>query len=73
MQQLHSFTAGNTTIKSAFDMALHDIAAKNAGLPLYQFLGGEKRVVESDITIGIDSPPTMAMKALILRLRGQAS
>jgi L-alanine-DL-glutamate epimerase-like enolase superfamily enzyme len=63
LQQLHNFTAGNTTIKSAFDMALYDIAAKHAGLPLYQFLGGERRIVESDITIGIASPAEMAIKA----------
>ena len=70
LQQLHSFTAGNTTIKSAFDMALYDIAAKNAGLPLYQFLGGEKRVVESDITIGIASPGAMAEKAVAFKQSG---
>jgi L-alanine-DL-glutamate epimerase-like enolase superfamily enzyme len=70
LQQLHSFTAGNTTIKSAFDMALYDIAAKNAGLPLYQFLGGEKREVESDITIGIAGPATMALKALDFKASG---
>ncbi|RFZ85486.1 dipeptide epimerase [Mucilaginibacter terrenus] len=64
LQQLDSFTAGNTTIKSAFDMALYDIVAKNAGLPLYKFLGGEKRSVESDITIGIGSPEVMAKKAV---------
>lgn len=64
LQQLHSFTAGNTTIKSAFDMALYDIAAKNAGLPLYRYLGGEKREVESDITIGIAPPDVMAQKAI---------
>jgi L-alanine-DL-glutamate epimerase-like enolase superfamily enzyme len=70
LQQLHNFTAGNTTIKSAFDMALYDIAAKNAGLPLYRFLGGEKRVVESDITIGIASPEEMAGKAIEFRYSG---
>ena len=64
LQQLHDFTAGNNTIKSAFDMALYDIAAKNVGLPLYKFLGGEKRVVETDITIGIGSPDDMAAKAI---------
>ncbi len=70
LQQLNGFTAGNTTIKSAFDMALYDIAAKNAGLPLYQFLGGEKRVVESDITIGIASPAVMADKAVAFKQSG---
>jgi L-alanine-DL-glutamate epimerase-like enolase superfamily enzyme len=70
LQQLHDFTAGNTTIKSAFDMALYDIAAKNAGLPLYQFLGGEKREVESDITIGIAEPEIMAEKAIGFKASG---
>lgn len=63
LQQLHNFAAGNTTIKSAFDLALYDIAAKNAGLPLYRFLGGEKRLVKTDITIGIDTASAMANKA----------
>src|SRR6201992_1658339 len=70
LQQLHDFTAGNSTIKSAFDMALYDIAAKNAGLPLYQFLGGSNRKVESDITIGIASPELMAQKALDFKKAG---
>ena len=64
LQQLHDFTAGNSTIKSAFDIALYDIAAKNAGLPLYQFLGGSKRKIETDITIGIAEPEAMAQKAM---------
>ena len=70
LQQLHDFIAGNGTIKSAFDMALYDIAAKNAGLPLYQFLGGKKRVVESDITVGIASPEAMAARAAEFRQSG---
>ncbi|MBC7721989.1 MAG: dipeptide epimerase, partial [Pedobacter sp.] len=40
MNELHSFTAGNYTAKSAFDLALYDIAATQAHKPLYQFLGG---------------------------------
>jgi L-alanine-DL-glutamate epimerase-like enolase superfamily enzyme len=70
LQQLHDFTAGNTTIKSAFDMALYDIAAKDAKLPLYQFLGGEKRIVETDITIGIGTPEKMAQKAIEFKQSG---
>jgi L-alanine-DL-glutamate epimerase-like enolase superfamily enzyme len=70
LQQLHDFTAGNTTIKSAFDMALYDIAAKNAGLPLYRFLGGERRAVETDITIGIAPPEVMAERAVEFKEAG---
>ncbi len=70
LQQLHAFTAGNSTIKSAFDMALYDIAAKNAGLPLYQYLGGSRRPVETDITIGIASPEEMAKKAVDFKANG---
>jgi L-alanine-DL-glutamate epimerase-like enolase superfamily enzyme len=70
LQQLDDFIARNATIKSAFDMALYDIAAKNAGLPLYQFLGGQKREVETDITIGIAKSEQMAKKAVALKQSG---
>jgi L-Ala-D/L-Glu epimerase len=64
MTELHAFTAFNATIKSAFDMALYDIAAKAAQLPLYQYLGGTtKKALETDITVGIGSPETMAEQA----------
>jgi len=70
LHQLHLFAANNTTIKSAFDMALYDIAAKNAGLPLYEYLGGTRRVIESDITIGIASPVLMAERAIAFKKSG---
>ncbi len=64
MQELQQYIAFNSTIKSAWDMALHDLAAKHAGLPLYQFLGGKKKDIYTDLTIGIDTPVAMAEKAL---------
>lgn len=70
MQELDDFTARNTTIKSAFDMALYDISAKAAGLPLYKFLGGARRKVETDITVGISDAETMAQKASMLINQG---
>jgi L-alanine-DL-glutamate epimerase-like enolase superfamily enzyme len=70
MQQLHDFTAFNATIKSAFDIALHDIAARQAGQPLYKFLGGKKKPLETDLTIGIDTPESMAKKAVEFKANG---
>lgn len=70
MNELHSFTAGNSTIKSAFDMALYDISAKHAALPLYRFLGGQKKAMETDLTIGIDTPKIMAEKAVNFKADG---
>ncbi len=63
LNELHLFTAGNTTIKSAFDMTLYDIAAQNANQPLYEFLGGTKKEMLTDITVGIGSSETMAAQA----------
>ncbi|WP_431214765.1 hypothetical protein ACQ86N_08390 [Puia sp. P3] len=70
MQELHDFTAFNATIKSAFDIALHDLAAKAAGQPLYKFLGGKKKDIETDLTIGIDTPENMAQKAIKFKQDG---
>lgn len=70
MNDLLGYAAHNNTIKSAFDMALFDIAAKHARLPLYKFLGGQKRSVETDMTIGIDTPENMAISALKYQKQG---
>lgn len=64
MEELHLFTAYNSTIKSAFDMALYDLAAKAAGLSLCRFLGGSPKKMLTDITVGIGSPGQMAQQAL---------
>ena len=63
MKELDEYIAFNSTIKSAFDMALHDISAKEKKLPLYRFLGGNKKIIQTDLTIGIDTPLRMAEKA----------
>jgi len=70
MADLLAVAAHNSTIKSAFDMAFFDIAAKHANLPLYAYLGGQHKTVETDMTIGIDSPENMAAAALKIRNKG---
>ena len=67
LAELHLYIAGNATVKSAFDMALYDLAAKDAGLPLYKFLAGQRKDIVTDITLGIASPEEMAQKALKLK------
>jgi len=60
---LGRFLPHNTTIRGAFDMALHDIAARAAGLPLWRFLGGRRRPLETDLTIPIGNPADAGARA----------
>ena len=62
---------GNTSIKSAFDVALHDIAAQQAGLPLYQFLGGNNdKVLTTDMTVSLGAPDKMRADAVRFQQAG---
>ncbi len=55
---------GNSSIKSAFDIALHDIAAQAADLPLWKLLGGKERSdLYTDYTVSIGDPEKMAADA----------
>lgn len=62
---------GNSSIKSAFDMALFDIAAQHAGEPLFRFLGGENdKKLYTDMTVSIGEPAKMANDALKFKKAG---
>ena len=68
--QMRAFLQTHPTTRSAFDMALYDIMGKAADMPLYQLFGGQKRVLETDNTVGIDTPENMVRRALEFRKRG---
>jgi L-alanine-DL-glutamate epimerase-like enolase superfamily enzyme len=70
LKELDNFTAFNATAKSAFDMALYDLSAQKAGLPLYKFLNGNKKILETDLTIGIGEPDQMAARAVEFKNHG---
>jgi len=55
---------GNSSIKSAFDMALYDIAAQQAGVPLYKYLGGENdKEIRIDYTVSLGETAKMVEDA----------
>lgn len=61
----------NYSIKSAFDMALYDIAAKENHQPLYKFLGGKKnKVIATDMTVGLGTKEKMAADAAKFKAAG---
>lgn len=73
VRQMCAFLPNNPTIRSAFDMALYDIAGKVANMPLYRLLGGQKRTLTTDNTVGIDDAKTMVGHALAYQKRGFAA
>ncbi len=53
MFEINQLYAGESSIRSAFDIALYDILGKVANLPIYKILGGSHRELRTDLTIGI--------------------
>jgi L-alanine-DL-glutamate epimerase-like enolase superfamily enzyme len=71
IEMMDNIIYGNNSIKSAFDIALYDIASANAGLPLFRFLGGEKnKTIITDYTVSIGEPSKMAADALKIKNQG---
>ncbi|MEK6988266.1 MAG: enolase C-terminal domain-like protein, partial [Candidatus Thermoplasmatota archaeon] len=54
---------GNPSAKAAFDIAIHDLAARIAGQPLYAYLGGSRDRMLTDMTIGIMPTPDAVERA----------
>ena len=68
---MDKFIYANTSIKSAFDMALYDIASQHAGVPLYQFIGGKNdKTITTDYTVSIGDPEKMAADAVKIKQEG---
>jgi len=68
--EMRRFMPFNPTTRSGFDMALYDLAGKAAGLPLYSLLGGARRTLETDNTVGIDTTEAMVDHAIEIVGRG---
>lgn len=55
---------------AALDMALWDLRAKQAGMPLYRMLGLARRAVVSSVTVGINPPDVVRDRVPLLLDRG---
>ncbi|MBF9220196.1 mandelate racemase/muconate lactonizing enzyme family protein [Hymenobacter ruricola] len=71
LAELDRIIYGNSSIKSAFDVALHDIAAQHAGLPMYEFLGGHNRkTLHTDMTVSLGPAEKMQADAVRFQQEG---
>jgi L-Ala-D/L-Glu epimerase len=50
--------------KAGLDVALHDLAGKSLGLPVWQLIGTSDQLPPTDYSLGIDEPGIVAQRAL---------
>ena len=63
-QRLDAIALGNTAAKAGIDIAVFDLLSKRENKPLYEFLGGSRDRMLTDMTIGIDSKEMTVKKAI---------
>lgn len=59
--------------QAALDMALWDLRAKQAGMPLYRMLGLARKAVPSSVTVGINPPEVVRERVPLLLAQGAKS
>jgi hypothetical protein len=65
LQLMDRTVYGNTSIKSAFDIAFHDLLSREKEVPLYKLLGGTStRTLFTDYTISLSSREKMTADAV---------
>ena len=65
MHRMESLVGHTPTAKAAIDIALHDLVARAAGLPLWALLGGQARPhLEISRVVSMKDPDAMAADAL---------
>ena len=71
MSNMDKMMTGNAAVKCAFDLALYDLEAKTAELPLYKYLQGHRgKKIYTDNTVSMLEKEKMAEKALQFKEMG---
>jgi len=74
LAEMNRLIYGNSSIKSAFDIALHDIIGQNKGVPIYKLYGGKNnKELVTDYTVSLDEPEKMAADAVKIKNQGYPS
>lgn len=74
MANLESKIYGNFSVKSAFDIALHDLAAQVRNIPLYEFWGPPQwKILATDYTVSLGAATDMAAAALEIKNAGYSA
>ncbi len=63
LEAIHDSIEKNFNAKSALEIALYDLWAQEAGLPLYRYLGGERCTFKTGITISLNPIEEMVIDA----------
>lgn len=64
LKMIDKMIVGHASIKAAFDMALYDLNAKLAGLPLYKYLNGDSsKRITTNMTVSLMEAEAMVNKA----------
>jgi L-Ala-D/L-Glu epimerase len=69
LEVVQNAVVGNSSAKAAVEIALYDLKAQLAGLPLYQYLGSGPTTLSTNLTISVNPTATMisdAQKAVAL-------
>lgn len=64
-QRLDAIAPGNTAAKAGIDIAVFDLLSKRDRKPLYEYLGGSRDRMMTDMTIGIEPKEITVKKALL--------
>ncbi|MEZ4529892.1 MAG: dipeptide epimerase [Thermomicrobiales bacterium] len=64
MSELERLLPGKPTARCAIDIALHDLAGRAAGLPVWALLGGSKSTVQISRVVSMREPEEMAADAM---------
>ncbi|MDI6619755.1 MAG: dipeptide epimerase [Clostridiales bacterium] len=64
MSRIDGAAVKNSSAKACIDMAIYDLFCKAHKIPLYKLLGGAGNVIETDITVSVNSPDEMAKDAV---------